>query len=72
MYYDWTDYLVGAMMTLLVVLLIGSIVAIVIYGKECEAKGGKMVGDGTYTTTVTVVNGVGIANTSENKTCSVK
>jgi len=39
---------------------------------ECEAKGGKMVGDGTYTTTVTVVNGVGVGSTSENKTCSVK
>ncbi|MGG0487189.1 hypothetical protein ABEY65_27965 [Priestia aryabhattai] len=39
-------------------------------GLSCEAKGGKMIGDGNYYTTVTTVNNITTVYTYEGVECS--
>lgn len=62
-------------LTALIAAAIGAVLLVVLLvakeSRDCTARGGEMVGDGTYTTTYTQVGNVMMPIVSENQVCTV-
>ncbi|HEQ3528005.1 hypothetical protein P5815_21875 [Bacillus cereus] len=63
------ERLLNSLIVICFILIILALVGFFITMKECNDKGGKMVGTGEYTTTTQIINNQVIVSTTENMVC---
>lgn len=66
---DWVEKTIISIIIIGFVLIIAACILYYMEIKDCNNKGGKMVGTGEYTTTATVVGNQAIVSTTENMVC---